>query len=354
MADPHGSSIVVTSIGMESSLGNARTACAAERAGISLARTLDECTILAADGDELAVTVHPVEAAAGFQGVGKLATLARSALRDLLVTVGAANLPRGRMGFCLAAPSAPLEPDGTTPSWETRTLAARMARESGLEITDADIVACEGETGGFAAALRSALEALRSNRWQCALVGATDSLLEADTIAWLDENDRLKTQERPDGLRPGEAAAFLLLERRDEAERRGATALAEVRGCEISVEAEGDGAGAAMARALSAIAEGDTASTFWLISDHNGETSSADALGHAMVRLALGAPQVADAPRSFPAASFGDTGEAAGAVATCVAVAAFTRAYALGASALVSVSQSAGGSAAIRLDGMGQ
>jgi len=362
MAELRPDDIVITGIGMQTSLGNAVTSCAAARAGLSMARQLEDLVILTEDGNEEFVVGHAVQSASGFRGMGKLVTLGWAALQDLLSTTDAAALAGDRMGFCLSVPTAP-EPeededeedeDREPPEWLPRDVCAKIIKRAALAIREEDRFVFAGENGGFAAGLRHALAALRTNAWPRCIVGAVDSLLHPDVIDALDESHRLKTKDRPDGLRPGEASAFLLLERHDAACARGARPLAVLRGCAITEWADDAAPGAGLAEAIAGALSADAhAGSVWLLSDHNGESERARELGDALVRLRPQHPEVAKAHRSFPAGSFGDTALASGALASCYASMTLARQHATSRCPIV-ICSSEYDHSAIRLEGIGQ
>jgi 3-oxoacyl-[acyl-carrier-protein] synthase-1 len=89
----------------------------------------------------------------------------------------------------------------------------------------------------------SALEALQLSRAaladgsvQSCLIGGADSLLQIGVLRWLEDADRLKTETNSDGLIPGEAAAFLVVEQVGSARRRNARILAWIRGLGLATE----------------------------------------------------------------------------------------------------------------------
>lgn len=62
-----------------------------------------------------------------------------------------------------------------------------------------------------AAALQRAEELITTRTCRRVLVAAADSLLDQASLAWLAADDRLRGPETPDGVQPGEAAAWWLL-----------------------------------------------------------------------------------------------------------------------------------------------
>jgi len=94
------------------------------------------------------------------------------------------------------------------------------------EISSVEIIK-EGHSGGVTALSRS-ISFLIQNKAKVCIVGGVDSMVEYPTLAWLDENGRLKTDDRPHGFIPGESAAFLVLELESTAIQRGAPILGRI------------------------------------------------------------------------------------------------------------------------------
>jgi 3-oxoacyl-[acyl-carrier-protein] synthase-1 len=193
---------------------------------------------------------------------------------------------------------------------------------------------------GVGEALQRAAEDIRAGRVSAAVVGGVDTLLDEGTLSWLAATGRLKTINDPVGLQPGEAAAFLLLETERGAAARGARSWGTFDGVQVGREsrpwssgraAMGDG----LATALDGADPGSPEAAPWLVVDHCGENYSACELGNVVVRLRASRPGYAQAVLWYPAISFGDTGAAFGAVATCLVLRAFARRYAPGARAVI-------------------
>lgn len=94
------------------------------------------------------------------------------------------------------------------------------------EISSVEIVK-EGHSGGVIA-LSKSMSLLRERKAKVCIIGGVDSLVEYPALAWLEENRRLKTDDRPHGFIPGESAAFLVLELESTAMQRGAPILAQI------------------------------------------------------------------------------------------------------------------------------
>ena len=71
--------------------------------------------------------------------------------------------------------------------------------------------------------------------------------------------------------------------------------------------------------------------------------------GNAVVRLVAQSPRFAEPVLWYPAASFGDTGAASGAVALCMAIRAFERGYAPAQTATIISSADGSNRAAVRV-----
>ncbi len=203
-------------------------------------------------------------------------------------------------------------------------------------------------------ALAAAARDLWTGKVTSAVVGAVDSLLDADTLTWLSETARLKTPKLPVGLQPGEAGVFFLLEPVRAASARGVRPLAIVRDLEIAVEERSFTSGhpplgQGLSHVLSALMHrSHPSSPLWCVSDHTGETYRAMDWGHATVRLARLAGAFSPVVW-FTAASFGDTGAASAALATCLVTGAFDRGYAPSRSAIVVSSSDGPARAAVLL-----
>jgi 3-oxoacyl-[acyl-carrier-protein] synthase-1 len=183
------------------------------------------------------------------------------------------------------------------------------------------------------------------------LVMGADTLADMDSVKWLESDGRLKTEEMPIGLCPGEAAGCALLETVRSAQIRGSSARAAIAGCaarapEVLIESEsfvaariaaasviGKSIAATVSQALQQ-ARVPLPFTGDLFVDLNGEEWRAAAWGYAQVALR----DSVDFDRSnviVPAASFAEIGAASGFAALCAAGEAMARRYARGPHALI-------------------
>lgn len=85
-------------------------------------------------------------------------------------------------------------------------------------------------------ALQAALAELNEGKWQAIIFGGADSLISMDKCLELDEAKRLNTVGKREGLIPGEAAAFVVLQTKDEADKNSTPILAYLRGVGIAAE----------------------------------------------------------------------------------------------------------------------
>jgi 3-oxoacyl-[acyl-carrier-protein] synthase-1 len=344
--DARGTGALVTGIGLCSSLGDAVTAAAAARAGLSRPAEL-ELEIEDDDTGETApLTGHPVPALEKFLGRARVIALAEQALADLAARdPELPSLPD--CGLCLCVTDGdtrrwlPDQPPSTTEVREQQRADARARQELATDIVQLADLPVEphmrrvypGGAGGFAAAVDDALAGFRAGQLGACLVGAVDSLIEASALRFLYEAGRLKTPDDATGLIPGEAAAFLLLERPDRARQRHRAALARIAGTaqeqgEDPDVVERPPRGTALLGMMARLFAGAPPGPAWVLTDQNGETFWAHEWGDFVVRAASRLPGFQVGPLWYPAVSFGDTGAASGALAACLAVRAFARGYA--------------------------
>jgi 3-oxoacyl-[acyl-carrier-protein] synthase-1 len=347
---------------MVSSLGyDVHTACAAARAGLTRAAELP-FTILENDRSPGLATGHPAALlGGGFEGDARLIRLLGGAFRDLRSQTQPDLLSVPRLALYLALPAGDRERHGLNlildeaarpryleqigESAPVDDLArARNILDNAIRMADlpaqvrASVNAVRVSTVGHAAVIelyQRAQSELESGRIDLAIVGGVDSLLGHATLTWLQLTGRLKGAESPAGLSPGEAAALVALGGERISRRMTTPPRAHIdRVVTLSSQTQflagvpADGRSQSeMVRALSDGLEGSSGG-HWMIVDQNGEVYRASDWGCSLVRLQGTAAGHAAAQVSYPAGSFGDTGAASGAVATCMAVEAYERRYA--------------------------
>jgi 3-oxoacyl-[acyl-carrier-protein] synthase-1 len=204
-----------------------------------------------------------------------------------------------------------------------------------LKLASESRVIANGAAGVFEA-LAAARNVLRLGRARYCIVGGFDSLLNETDVARLQQMGRLYGADNPQGVIPGEGAAFLVLS--DVAGGAPYASIASIAGFATAPEPNpvsganysvGDGLSRAVQRALAdsgSIAEPDVD---FVVSNHNGERYAAweSTMSHARsYRTRRERLEVV-----YPASSIGDIGAASAALSMIVAAVAIARGYAPGA-----------------------
>lgn len=356
------SAVVITGIGMVTSLGHDfRTSCAAHRAGLSGVSELVCYESFNEDGS--ALFVHQIPAiTSGFQGYARLLRIGNAALKDLLNFNDFETFHKSRIGMFLALPNSdrvnpkPLvQPGRSQNMFDGKIEGAKDVQALGTKLGNSFLPLINSlpsqktlrlfDVGhsGVIFAIKRAMDEIKEGELDSCVVGGLDSFLDPVTLGWLNSNNRLKTDNNDQGVFPGEAGAFLLLESKSHAMKRGVNSLGDIlgasEGCEQNHfysggQALGEGLASSIDRLISKV-KINSSSPCWIISDQNGEPFRANDWGHALVRLKVSNPGLAESTVTLPANSFGDTGACSGAVAICIAVKAFLRNYFLSEKVLI-------------------
>lgn len=348
--------VVVSGIGMHTSMGGAVQAAAGHRAGLTRVQEISERPYFSEETREIeSISGHPSHGVTeGFQGRGRLLRLVRNAFDDLWISVSREGISAAQCGIVVVGPDVN---DGV-PSWlqtedQRQKLGSQVARLAGVYATVPDGVPYLGGKVSTAAALQGAITQVTTGAWSHALVVAMDSLLEWDTLSSLVEKERVKTDSNPNGLMPGEAACVLLFESDATAAALGRVPLAVPRAPSalLTDDTEDAGPGERLARVLYEAASRTQCdpSLGTLYSDLSGNPTHAVDFATALVRLQRATP-LATWDHEMPAISFGDTGAAAGLLSTCLAARAFDRGYALGDVSAIALSANESSHAAFILE----
>ena len=351
--------LAITSLGVVSSVGyDLVTACASIRAGLSRPAAINHFSVLEEDTNEtVPLTGHPIyRLTDGYSCLGRWFQMAQRAFRDL---VQFGNLPDKddaefwqKTGMTLVTPVLDDSRFMYAPYYQPEQIADTYLKPL-LTMMDCKIapenqrLVSEGHRGALRAA-DEAEEFMRDRYLERVLVLAADSYLDAMSLWWLSEFDRLKTPKEAAGLMPGEAAVALLLEPCAIAESRGAKVLASLRAIALEQEedhyfADQPNQGRAMARAITKTLSElhrDEPLSGDLIIDLNGENWRAQEFGAATTQVPrhlLGEWHVL-----APASSVGDTGAASGAMNIALAVRALNRGYATSEDTLIVASSDYG------------
>lgn len=190
----------------------------------------------------------------------------------------------------------------------------------------------QGHAGSLIA-FEVARSLLSSNTVEACIVGGVDSLVNADDVSRLSDSGRLLERENPQGLIPGEAAAFAMVCRTDAPRER----LAEIVGIGNAAERDtvlgdrystGHGMRDAMERACEDAGKPEPTIAF-RVSDMNGERYKAWEALFATARF-YRTRRRACFPVWYPASSVGDVGAATGALGVVFAADAIHNGYAPG------------------------
>jgi 3-oxoacyl-[acyl-carrier-protein] synthase I len=376
MGDP----LCVSAVGMVSAVGYTATAsCAAARAGISLAREVGSLRLEdPTTGETVPVVGHAVRGLSdGYVGVGRLIRLASRALSDLYQELGLAELDQTALLLALPGewyraererqrregvlpPEDSLQDESATyprrasPLDEIRNVGTRtMLRLAGLP-ADMPARCFPADEVAFADALDAAWDELESGAVRRCIVGGVDSWVDDDALELAADLGLLKSDANPVGFMPGEAAAFVALERVAEARRHGARTRALLHRPARAVEPFGrcsgqPALGVALARVLleagAEIGGGNRRAGF-LVGSLNGDAYRAQDFGAAVSR-ASSVRHLGELPHWRPVGSFGQIGAALGPAAVALCAHAWWRDYAPSDDALVWLASDHGGRAAL-------
>ncbi|MCP3168885.1 hypothetical protein [Myxococcus qinghaiensis] len=364
--------IAITGLGMVSALGSdVISSCAAARAGLTRWSELD---LVISDEDTLEpvpLKGHEVTSLCwGFQGYARWLRLADAALRDLLDYSGLERDTAEGTGIHVQLPGDWMQevhlqgslidqfPEKERPQvhedlvaeraeWRahvTRRLIPELLSLSAFPIAPSHRAYTFGGAATFTSALLSATAAIQSRAVDRCIVGGIDSWVDEEALRCAFELGLLRTPNRAVGRYPGEAAAFILLERASAARSRGA----RIEGFLGQVASHSEGGhrfsgksstGLALFEAISACfpagapAQGDIGLS---IVNLNGDEPRAREYGHTLVRLQASGLPTPD-QRWYVPASFGELGAATGAAAVCLGVRGFARRYARSARILVAL-----------------
>jgi len=338
--------VEISALGMASSLGGLVAGCAAQRAG--LRRAADALDYEVQPERELARVPARVcalpSATFGFTGVGRLTAILYEVLLDLAAQQELAALaPPAQLFVALPDPA-----DLGIPISERLDddLAGRVAA-LGKQLL-ANVAAILGPSAGLAAhatffagrvgfvqAAAAAREAIEQQPAATCAVIAVDSLVDAPVLDALVLEQRLKTDDNPVGLVPGEGGAVFWLRA---AGRKGAPGAGQGARPVFAAAAFREGPrrtrpGRDLAACITDVTSAGGPVTTrgpapLLISDYNGEAPMAEEWGAALAYLRAAGPAWSAPATFFPAVAFGDCGVASAALGLCVAARAFARDYA--------------------------
>ena len=356
--------IAITGLGMVTPLGlDVVSSCAAARAGLSRRA---ELAIEEADVDTLETVPlrgHVVQGITnGFDGFARLLRLGDLALEDLLVNSRLAGEHLSKTGLVLNLPGdyyeathlrgslseAPPEDEAEAAEWEELLAEVHQGRERLKQRMPCDLLsrhpltipsqaqACF--TGGAATFMRGLAQAvhwLQTHAVDRCILGGIDSFVHGEPLIHVHELGLTRGIDNVTGFFPGEASAFVLLERTEAARARGAAILGYLGPYAAAREVQHRFSsppplGAALFEAMAACLAPRSAQprdTGLAIVNLNGDTVRARDFGTALVRLA-DAKRASAFRQWYPPEHFGEIGAATGAVSLCMGIRGFARSYA--------------------------
>jgi 3-oxoacyl-[acyl-carrier-protein] synthase I len=358
-------SIGISAMGMATSVGlDAATACASIRAGIQRPQLLHHYAVL----DHEEQDTKPLVARAivgltdGFVGVARWLRLAGVACRDAAHDASLRGAVEGefwsRTAVCmiLSEPDARRYADDEPSAGDlTKSLLDPLLDEMGWPVPPRHRVLIRAGHAGLAQAVQSAATKMSTGRLDRVFMLAADSYVDSETLDWLSEDDRLKLDDQPFGLIPGEAAACFLLENEHATRQRGGILTARLVGANFAptqghFRSETPMLGMSLSHSVEQTLRESDVSSFdgLIVADLNGEPWRSHELGAAQVRLG---GQLAPTCRwHFPADSLGETGAASAAAGVCFAAMALSRGYAGSGNAAVLSSAESGSAGCVLLE----
>lgn len=339
-----GPSVSINRVGLATSVGlSAPAACAAIRAALT---NHTETHFIDAGGDRVFAAQVPLDQP--WRGQAKLIRMLELAIVDCLapLQVEPSTLP---LLLCVAEESRP----GRLEGLDEEILPA-MSAQLGMEFHPGLSRVIPHGRVGVAVALQHARTLLEDPALPAVLIGATDSLITADTIAMLEFEGRLLTPSNSNGLVPGEAAGAVLVTRTPAPPSSltccglgFATERATV-GSDVPLRANGltEAIRTALTEAGCALHDLD-----YRLTDNSGEQYYFKEAALALSRTLRQRKESFDI--WHPADSVGETGAAIGAIALAVALASGIKGYAPGPGALFHAGTDDGRRASIvlRLEG---
>ena len=217
---------------------------------------------------------------------------------------------------------------------------AGLAAEAGLRNRSRWRAIHEGHGSAFLA-LERAIDEIARDEAELCIVGGVDSYWQEDTLDWMDEQRRMISEGSPDGLVPGEGAAFILVASPRAARRLELQPEAVVASVATDREPHprnhggiciGQGLTSVMRRALTHPAI-NGARVDWVLCDMNGESVRGTEWMYAYIRT--GKMHRDPLEIWHPADCWGDVGAASGAMLLAQAMHALSEGYGRGPRVLV-------------------
>ena len=344
--------LVLSGFGMVTSVGhNYDDACASMRAGLARPSSIEGYLLLDEETQEAVPLVgHPIKGITeGFYAAGLWVRMARLSLEDALSRGALAPLADATFWHRSALLAVTPDPNGERfgsdvefgADFGTTHLLRVLVEALQLPLRADQLFSIASGDLGLYEAIMASMGPIASGRFDRCIVVCVDSLLDEETLDWLEGQARLKGPDRPSGLSPGEAGAVLVIEARSSAMARGVAEQVAVTGIAFEAAApdvadSADGRGRRLASAMrTAMTQAGVDRPFGgdIVSDLNGEEWKAIELS--LARLHLGDAIADEVQWTLPCVSVGDAGCATAAVVTAYASWRLLRRLAAGAQTLV-------------------
>lgn len=325
---------VLTGAGAVTSVGRSVAAtCTAIHAGVTRPRPVSELRMVDPETQEdIPLRGHPVDGYTdGFTLLGRWMRLARGCVRELVSSSLRAEAGDPRFWEATGLTVVVMPPDERvllSDDGQARALLEEdflLPLHSALElpIPPHNVALLTTGHAGTAMAIELGRQRFSTRELERMLIVAVDSYIDPLRLEELMEERRLKTEEQPVGLLPGEAGVALMMEAGTSARRRNAPILGTISAVATGHEPpehpriqRGGALADCIQSTLDALAPG-AAFRGNVYSDLNGETWRAQEWGRARVRLG----QRLEAQRVYLPCSFvGDVGAASGALSVCLAL----------------------------------
>jgi len=325
--------VVITGVGMVTSVGsNMAQSCSSIRAGINrFSETESYCPLMPNDWDDYEQLVYAplsIIDSEQFDGKERMIEMACLATQDLIKNAEINRALLKETAFFIGLPSSDR---GKAAEKMATTFLPDFLCRAGLTFNKYETFST-GHSSVYMA-MERAQEMLANQKTRFCIVGGVDSFINDESLDWLDEAYRLKSERNKDGFIPGEGAAFFVMECLENAVERKANILGIVRGIgggfeENAIFADKPNKSEGLSKAFIKAAEttADNSPIEWVVCDLNGESFRSKEWGIAFSRLGKLFGNVIQV--EHPADCLGDTGAASGAVSIAVAARAFEREYA--------------------------
>jgi 3-oxoacyl-[acyl-carrier-protein] synthase I len=317
--------VSIVGVGARTPLGfDAAASAAAVRAAIPAIR--EHPYFVDTSGEPISLTMD-AGISAELDGVDRLHALALPAMREALAPLGQRERIKARIPTIIGlSGSRPGRPEG---------LEADLVRRLEAELPIRIRVLPHGHSAGLMA-LQEAARMINAERTEFCLAGGVDSYVQWDTLAWLDTERQLMSEENRSGFVPGEGAGFCLVASTGVARRRGLDVLAWLVSAATARERNliktndiciGEGLSEAITQAAAALKlpeERVNAS----YCDLNGERYRSEEFTFSVLRTQSAFVNMLD--NVTPADCWGDMGAASGPLFAALAIASAARGYASG------------------------